>query len=111
MKIQPHPLDRPGIVKILLGREASEALAATGEHHLVLTTKPDSTCPPGSDGRLVLLALPLDLETARAAESVALGRARAVRIKASPATPDQPRRSTANPDAKDGVSGGDSPVK
>jgi len=78
--IPPHPLDHPGSIKILLGREASEAIAANGDFHLAMISHPDATSPPEALGRLVLTCLPLDKETLNAATRVALGTARAVNI-------------------------------
>ncbi len=78
--IAPHPLDHAGLVKIALGQAASDALKAAGEFHLVLVSKADCTAPQ-AQGRMVLLCLPLDKKTADDAAAVALGRARAVRIR------------------------------
>jgi hypothetical protein len=72
-------LSHPGTIKILLGREASEALAAGGEHFLIQATR-----SPAHGGRFVLIALPLDKAALDAAACVALGKARAVRIKPTP---------------------------
>ena len=79
--IPPHPLDHPGAIKILLGREASEAIAANADFHFAGITHPDSTSPPEAHGRLILVCLPVDRPTLYAATSVALGKARAVTIK------------------------------
>lgn len=70
-----HPLDHPGVVKILLSESASAALAAVGLHHRVIATKADATALAHAQGRMVLLCLPLTKELADAAASVALGRA------------------------------------
>ena len=79
--LPPHPLDHPGAIKILLGREASEAIAANGDHHLAVITHPDATSPPEAAGRLVLVCVPLPKQALDDAAAVALGRARVVRIK------------------------------
>ena len=77
--IPRHPLDQPSVTKIALSSAASEALAALGPHCLVIATKADCTAPEWAKGRVILLCVPLDTDTARAVESVALGKARAVR--------------------------------
>jgi hypothetical protein len=79
--IPPHSFDQPGVTKIALSSAANEALAALGAHHLIIATKADCAAPDWAQGRLMLLCLPLDKRTARAAESVALGKARAVPVK------------------------------
>lgn len=76
-----HPLDHLRVTKIALSSAASEALAALGPHCLVIATKADCTAPEWAKGRLILLCVPLDTDTARDVESVALGKARAVPIK------------------------------
>jgi hypothetical protein len=81
-----HPLDHPGSIKIMLGRDASEAIAANGDFHLAMISHPDATSPPEANGRLILVCIPLDKATLDAAARVALRKARAVTIK-SPATP------------------------
>lgn len=53
-----HPLDLPGSIKIMLGREASEAIAANGDFHLAAVTYPDATSPPEANGRMILICLP-----------------------------------------------------
>ena len=82
-----HPLDRPGSIKILLGREASEAIAANGDFHLAAITRPDATSPPHHDGRLVLVCIPATKDQLDAAYRVASGTHRAAKIKA----PKKPR--------------------
>jgi hypothetical protein len=79
--IPPHPLDHPGVTKIALSLAASEALVAIGPHCLVIASRADCTAPEWAHGRMILLCLPLDKESADAAVSVALGKARAVAIK------------------------------
>ena len=76
-----HPLDHPSVTKIALSSAASEALAALGPHCLVIATKADSAAPEWAQGRVILLCVPLDNDTARAAESVALGKTSAVPMK------------------------------
>lgn len=76
-----HPLDAPGVLKILIGREASEIIEAHGEQFLAIITHPDSTSPPEATGRLVLHVLPITKERADAAYRVAAGKARAMPIK------------------------------
>lgn len=84
--LPPHPLDHPGAIKIMLGREASEAIAANCDYHFAGITHPDSTSPPGSHGRLILVCIRTDKATLDAATRVALGTARAV-----PITPAKPK--------------------
>jgi hypothetical protein len=69
------------VTKIALSASASEALAAIGPHCLVIASLADCTAPEWAHGRMILLCLPLDKESADAAMSVALGKARAVAIK------------------------------
>ena len=102
--IPSHPLDHPGSIKILLGQAASDILAAHGEHFLAVVSHPDSTSPPHAAGRMILTCLPLRKDALNAAHSVALGRCRAVRVKAttptaachpSPIAPDPPQGNVA----------------
>jgi len=81
--LPPHPLDHPGSIKIMLGREASEAIAANWDYHFAGITHPDSTSPPEAHGRLILVCIRTDKATFDAATRVALGKARAVTIKPS----------------------------
>ncbi len=67
----------------MLGQEASNAIAAHGDHHLAMISHPDATSPPEANGRLILTCLPLDKATLNAATRVALGKARAISIKAT----------------------------
>lgn len=76
-----HPLDRPDVVKIALGRLASDALAAVGPHCLVIATMADSTAPAVAQGKMVLLCLPCSKEQLDAAYQVASGQKRAVPIR------------------------------
>ncbi len=69
-----HPLDHPNVVKIALGRSASEALRAIGKHHLVMVSPADVTAPAWARDRMLLLCLPLDKQTADNAALVALGK-------------------------------------
>lgn len=82
--IPRHPLDRPGSIKILLGREASEAIAANGDFHLAAITRPDSTSPRDHDGRLVLVCIPASKDALDAAYRVVSGTHRAAKIKSPP---------------------------
>ena len=82
--IPPHPLDRPGVVKIMLGQLASDAVAALGEHCLVITSKADGTAPEGAQGRMILHCLPWTQDALNAAYRVASGSHRATRIKVKP---------------------------
>lgn len=75
-----HPLDHPGSIKIMLGLEASEAIAANGDYHLAVISHPDATSPPEANGRLILTCLPLSKSALDDAARVALGKARAVTI-------------------------------
>ncbi len=77
--IPNDPQSHAGTVMILLGREVSEALAATGDHHLMQATRSQA-----HGGRFVLIALPLDKPSLDAAARVALGKARAVPVKPTP---------------------------
>jgi hypothetical protein len=79
--LPPHPLDHPGVVKILLGPTASATIRATGDHHLVMTRPANHGDPPEAAGRMILVCLPLDLEVLNAAARVALGKARATTIR------------------------------
>jgi hypothetical protein len=79
--IPPHPLDHAGSIKIMLGREASAAIAANGDFHLAMISRPDCTSPPEAHGRLILVCVSLDKATLNAATRVALGKARAVATK------------------------------
>ena len=76
-----HPLDHRGVVKIMLGAAASDALRAVGPHHLCIVTEPDATAPAEAQGRMVILCLPLTREQAHDASLVALGHAAARPIK------------------------------
>ena len=78
--LPPHPLDHPGSIKILLGREASDAIAANADFHFAAITHPDATSPPEAHGRLILVCLRTDKATLDAATRVALGKDRAVKI-------------------------------
>ena len=79
--LPPHPLDHAGTIKIMLGREASEAIAANGDFHLAMISHPDATSPPEASGRLILTCLPLSKASLDAAARVALGKARAVTMR------------------------------
>jgi len=79
--IPEHPLDRPGVVKIALGRLASEALAGIGPHCLCIATRADATAPPEAQGRMILHCRPITKEAANDAYRVAAGTHRAAKIK------------------------------
>jgi len=72
------PLAQPGVIKIPLGPVESAILRATGERCFVIVGRETY---PGDPSRMAIYCLPVTLEVARDAESVALGKARAVRIK------------------------------
>ncbi len=80
MKLPPHPLDHPGSIKIMLGRESSQAIAANGDFHLAVISHPDATKPPEANVRMILTCIPLDKVALNAAARVALGKARAVTV-------------------------------
>jgi len=69
------PLAHPGVIKLVLGPVESAVLKATGERCFVLVGRETY---PGDPSRMAIMLLPVPLETAQAAESVALGKARAV---------------------------------
>jgi hypothetical protein len=79
--LPPHPLDHPGTIKILLGQQASEAIAANGDYHLAMITRPDATSSRETSGRLILVCVPLAKNVLNSATRVALGKARAVPTK------------------------------
>jgi hypothetical protein len=81
-----HPLDHPGVVKIALGQNASDALATLGPC-LVVATMADSTAPPEAQGRMILLCLPISKQAADDAYRVARGTHRASKIKTPTAKP------------------------
>jgi hypothetical protein len=81
-------LQHPGTIRILLGKEASEAIAANGDYHLAAITHPDHTDPPETLGRLVVLCVPTSKALLDDAARVILGTHRAVKIK--PATKSTP---------------------
>ena len=82
-----HPLDQPGVVKIVLGQTASEALHGLGKHVLVVATMADSTAPPEVQGRMILLCLPTTKQAADDAYRVASGAHRVAKIKKTSPTP------------------------
>jgi hypothetical protein len=69
--IPRNPSNIPGTLSILLGRLASEALEAHGEHFLIQATR---SLDPEHAGRFVMVALPLPRQTLDAATRVALGK-------------------------------------
>ncbi len=76
-----HPLDHAGSLKILIGMEASRAIRANGEFHLVAITKPDATTPDHQDGQMVLVCIPATKDQLNGAYRVASGSHRAVKIR------------------------------
>lgn len=72
------PLSHGGAVKILLCPEVSAALAAAGDHFMMQATRSQA-----HGGRFILIALPLPKPALDAAARVALGKARAVSVKAA----------------------------
>jgi hypothetical protein len=74
---RPDPLAHPRAIKIPLDFEQSECLFEHGEVFIVITRQTH----PGNPACLQLLAVPVSLDVAKAAESVALGRAKATRQK------------------------------
>ncbi len=79
--LPPHPLDRPGVIKIVLSEAATVALGAAGPHHLVVATMADATAPEHARGRMVLLCLPISKQAADDAYRVATGTHRAAKIR------------------------------
>lgn len=76
--VLPPPLDRPGVVRVMLGQAASDALKGLGKHLLILAAPADSTTPAEAQGRMVLHCMPITKERADAAYAVATGKMRAV---------------------------------
>ena len=74
------PLAHPNVVKIPLDAVQTETLANLGSVFVAI----GRASYPGDPSRMQLLCLPVPLEVARAAESVAQGKARAAKIKATP---------------------------
>lgn len=77
--MNPDPLAHPRAIKIPLDFDQSSCLLEHGETFVAIVRQ----TYPGNPACLQLLALPVSLEVARAAESVALGTHRAARIKAT----------------------------
>lgn len=71
------PLAHPQAVRIALDFEQTECLLEYGQTFVVISRE----TYPGNPERMQLHCLPVPLEVARAAEAVALGKARAVKIK------------------------------
>ena len=78
----PDPLATPGLLRFLLGPTASAMLADAGQY---FTIQAYQSPKPEDAGRFILLALPVDKDTADASARVALGKAKAV--KPRPAKP------------------------
>lgn len=83
MILPRHNLDHPGAIKIALGIEESEAIAANGKYHLAMISRADATAPAAVRGLMVLTCLPLPIEVLNDASRVALGKSRAVPLKPS----------------------------
>lgn len=77
-----HPLDAPGVVKVVLGQSASDALKGLGRHCFIVATMADSTAPEAAQDRMILHCLPITRERADAAYNVATGKMRAVTPRA-----------------------------
>lgn len=78
------PLATPGLLRILLGKTASDRLATAGEFFLIEATRSPI---PEHAGRFIAYALPISKAAADAAARVAKGTHRAVRIS----TPQSPQ--------------------
>lgn len=76
-----HPLDHPGVVKLLLSAAASEAISKAGKHHLAITAPADSTAPPEGQGRMILHVIATDKDTLDLAFGVIRGTHRAVKLR------------------------------
>ena len=74
---RPDPLAHPRAVCIALDCEQTESLLEHGTTFIVIARE----TYPGNPARLQLLALPVPLEVAKSAESVALGTHRAAKLK------------------------------
>ncbi|MCP5534255.1 MAG: hypothetical protein H7A48_13885 [Akkermansiaceae bacterium] len=83
----PDPLATPGLVRFLLGKTASDSLAAAGKYFVLEAYQSPR---PEDAGRFVLLALPVSKETADAAARVAKGTHRAVKVKGGSSSKKQP---------------------
>ncbi len=82
------PLEpQAGTVRLLLSEAASRHLSAAGETCFVIVHRVMRCEEPGTAGRYAIHLLPVPLEVARAAEAVAMGKARAVRVKAPTSAP------------------------
>ena len=87
--LPPGPLSVPGVVRILLSEAAGNALASVGEAFVVV----GKGRYPDSNGRMVIYCQPAPLAVVNAACDVAMGKARAVRVK--PPKPTSPTPSPA----------------
>lgn len=76
-KLISDPLAHPRVTRIPLDPEQSEILREMGDTFVVIRP----TTGPCHRGGMTLLCLPVDISTAKAAESVALGTHRAVKIQ------------------------------
>ena len=82
--IPRHPLDHPGVTKILLGQSATDALQSIGPHYLVISTHADATAPDAAQGRMVLHCMPCSKEQLDLAFGVIRGTHTAKRIRLKP---------------------------
>lgn len=78
--LPPEPLSHPGTIRVLLGQEASDAIAANGDQHMACVIYPNAASPPEHHGRLILVCVPTTKERLHDAQRVALGTHKAVRI-------------------------------
>ena len=76
-----HPLDCPGVLKILLGQTASDLIAAHGDQFFAVVTHPDCTAPPEAAGRMILHVMPVSKDAAQAACGVITGTHKATKIR------------------------------
>lgn len=79
--LPPHPLDVPGSIKVILGREASETIAAHGDQFIAIISHPDSTSSSEATGRMILTVVPVPKQLLQDACNVALGKLKASKPK------------------------------
>ena len=70
----------PQVLKIALGKLASEAVAALGDYQLAIIAEGDATTPEAFHGRCILMLLPITKQLADDMFRVARGTHKAVRI-------------------------------
>lgn len=78
--LPPHPLDKPGVLKIRLGASATEAVAKLGKYAFAVISQGDSTTSEAA-GHAVLYVTAATQETLNAAFQIVKGTHRAVIIK------------------------------